>query len=295
MALLPNPIRLPLTAGRGQAWSFPDVPTAGLRARTVDVWLPPEYASDPGARFPVLYMHDGQNCFNDDRANFGAAWGAHLAADRLAAAGHVAPHIIVAVWSTGDRHAEYMPTAPMRDIPGAPALPRYEDASLCRVADPERLRSDAYLRFLVEDLKPAIDATFRTRPERTATTVAGSSMGGMISLYALTCYPEVFAGAGCLSTHWPSGGNRAIDRLIGALPDPSPDPREGPRVYFDYGDRTLDTCYEPYQDRADQRMRARGYRFAQDWITLRFPDAAHNEQAWRTRLEVPLAFLWSER
>ena len=73
------------------------------------------------------------------------------------------------------------------------------------------MRSDGYLAFLVEELKPFVDATYRTLPDQPHTLVMGSSMGGLISLYALEQYPHVFGGAGCLSTHWPAGGDALVD------------------------------------------------------------------------------------
>ena len=114
----------------------------------------------------------------------------------------------------------------------------------------------------------------------------GSSMGGLISLYALTEYPAVFGGAACLSTHWPAGGGVMIDYLRSALPDPA-----GHRIYFDHGTATLDSLYPPFQRRADAVMRAAGYVEGRDWVTRVFAGAEHSERAWRVRVEQPLIFL----
>ena len=150
--------------------------------------------------------------------------------------------------------------------------------------------SDDYLRFLVGEVKPFVDAHSCTLPEQAHTFVMGSSMGGLISLYALGEYPGVFAGAGCLSTHWPAGDGLMIDYLRRALPPPG-----AHRFYFDYGTETLDAGYEPYQLQADQVMRAAGYRHGQDWITRKFPGAEHSERAWRQRVHLPLLFLLEGR
>jgi predicted alpha/beta superfamily hydrolase len=146
--------------------------------------------------------------------------------------------------------------------------------------------ADAYLRFLVDELKPFVDATYRTLPGRDDTFVMGSSMGGLISLYALCEYPQVYGGAGCLSTHWPAGDGIVIDYLAETLPPPGHH-----KIYFDYGTETLDAQYEPYQRRADQVMRAAGYTEGVEWMTRRFDGAAHDEAAWQARVHVPLEFL----
>jgi predicted alpha/beta superfamily hydrolase len=114
----------------------------------------------------------------------------------------------------------------------------------------------------------------------------GSSMGGLISLYALAEYPRVFGGVGAVSTHWPAGEGIVIDWLATQLP------RAGAhRVYFDFGTATLDAQYPPYQARMDALMPGLGYRTGRDWLTRRFEGAEHNEAAWKARLDVPLRFL----
>jgi predicted alpha/beta superfamily hydrolase len=150
--------------------------------------------------------------------------------------------------------------------------------------------SDDYLRFLVEELKPTIDRNFKTLTGPEHTSTLGSSMGGLISLYALCEYPEVFGAAGCISTHWPAGGGRVLDYMRHCLPDPGQH-----RVYFDYGTRTADAPYEPYQHTADHIMRTRGYRQPSDWVTLKFEGADHSERAWRDRIHRPLEFLLTGR
>ena len=146
--------------------------------------------------------------------------------------------------------------------------------------------SDRYLSFLVTELKPFIDATYRTLPDRANTSVMGSSMGGLISQYAMSKYPEVFGGAGCVSTHWPAGDGIALDDFAAHLPDPATH-----RYWFDFGTATLDSSYEPYQQRADEILRKAGYVEGQNWITKKFEGAEHSEKAWRVRVDQPLVFL----
>lgn len=111
-------------------------------------------------------------------------------------------------------------------------------------------------------------------------------MGGLISLYAASEYPDVFGGIGALSTHWPAGDGIVIDYLTAHLPDPRTH-----KLYFDYGTQTLDAGYEPYQRRMDAAMRAGGYTEGRNWITRKFEGAEHSERAWRERVDVPLQFL----
>ena len=164
--------------------------SAHVAARRVDVWLPPSYAADPTRRFPVLYMHDGQNLFDPALSYTGIDWDVDGAITRLAAAGEIREAIVVGVWNTPRRLYEYMPTAPIADLlppAGADGMPP---------PGVDLPVSDAYLRFLAEELKPFVDAGYRSLPGPADTLVMGSSMGGLISLYALAEYPGVFGAAG---------------------------------------------------------------------------------------------------
>lgn len=266
-------------------------PSSHVAARNVDVWLPPSYdASDGGTRrYPVLYVHDGQNQFDPSTSYTGVDWGIDEAMTELLAVGAAEPAIVVAVWNTPRRRREYVPDVPLT-------------AAQETVMGPGPTRSPAYVRFLTDELKPFIDRTYRTRTERAATSVMGSSMGGLISLYALTEYPEVFGAAGCVSTHWPM----LIPKEGEALSDADVDavttafegylkaalPRPGRhRIWFDHGTETLDRHYGASQKRIDRLMRAQGWREGRDWISRNFPGAAHNEDAWRARVHLPLVFL----
>ena len=132
---------------------------------------------------------------------------------RLAAEGTVREAIIVGVWNTPKRFEEYMPAKAVSEsqLPDDwPGLTWMRKSSIA---------SDAYLRFLVEELKPFIDTSYRTLAGRDDTFIMGSSMGAFISLYALTEYPDVFGGAGCVSIHWPLGDGIVIDYLARHLPE----------------------------------------------------------------------------
>jgi predicted alpha/beta superfamily hydrolase len=262
----------------GTLHRHPAFPSALVEPRNVDVWLPPSYSRDPDGRFPVVYMHDGQNLFDPELAFGGVDWGMDEAIVRLIEAGDIGGAIVVGVWNREDgRWPEYIPQKALA-APGALEAFR-------QLVGSEPL-SDRYLRFLVREVKPFVDETYRTLPERESTLVMGSSMGALISLHALCEYPQVFVGAGCLSTHWPAGDGIVIETMRRALPPPGTH-----RLYFDYGTETLDAEYEPYQRQADAVMREAGYREGVDWMTRRFPGAEHSERSWRERVHIPLRFL----
>lgn len=156
------------------------------------------------------------------------------------------------------------------------------------------IRSDDYLKFITEELKPFIDRRYATLPNVESTFIAGSSMGGLISIYAVCEYPEVFGGAACLSTHWigifTDENNPFPDAFIEYLHQNLPSPAYH-RIYFDYGTETLDALYEPYQLRVDQIMISKGYSSA-NWQTRKFMGEEHSEEAWRKRLHIPITFLF---
>ena len=275
----------------------PDVASAHAANRNVTVWLPPGYdASD--ARYPVLYMHDGQNLFDASKAPYGE-WCVDEHLGRLIANGQIRAPIVVGVWNTPLRLREYVPT----DL--IAALPDDMRADVQTIYGGPPL-SDGYLAFLADELKPLIDRTYRTLTGREATMISGSSMGGLMSLYAVMKRPEIFGAAACLSTHWPlrieaiadpaaleTWRERLVAAWTGVVSAGLPPPADH-RLYFDRGDETLDQFYAAFQSRIDETIRARGYgpdRFQ----TLVFPGAQHNEASWNQRLDVPLKFLLSPR
>jgi predicted alpha/beta superfamily hydrolase len=148
--------------------------------RDVLVWTPPGYGDDTARRYPVLYMHDGQNLFEPDTAfNKGEYWRVGETASELIAARRIEPLIVVGIYNTGDaRVHEYTPT---------------DDAKLGGGL------ADDYGRMIVEELKPLIDGTYRTRPGPQDTGVAGSSLGGLVSLHLGFTHPAVFTKIAALS------------------------------------------------------------------------------------------------
>ncbi len=256
-------------------------------ARRIDVWLPAGYDSLSSKRYDVLYMHDGQNLFSRETAFGGEEWGVDEAVTRLTAGGKMRDCIVVGIWNTPKRFMEYAPAKPYHLLPAAKKTALKQE----RLAD--TVLSDNYVLFLTRELKPFIDQTFKTKPGQKNTFIMGSSMGGLISLYAALERPDVFGGAGCLSTHWPmslkENDTEFVQAFIRYFEQKYPG-KEKPRLYFDYGTTTLDAWYEPHQKAMDEFLTRKKYG-KKRWVSRKFEGAAHNEKAWRERLDFPLLFL----
>lgn len=248
-----------------------------IQARRVDVYLPEGYPKN--APYNVLYMHDGQNLSDTSFAFGGISWQANKVLAQLMTSNEVEPTILVGLWNTEKRYQEY---APM------PAFVSLSDSTANKIVNEygEIPYSDRYLSFLVKELKPFIDENYMTSPLAKSTIIAGSSMGGLISLYAICKYPEVFGSAGCVSIHWPILTRVHDAKLFDnfALWLKKNLPAEGRnRIYYDYGTETLDSLYEPYQLKIDEIMKASGYQ-ENLWISRKYEGAAHNEASWNARL-----------
>ncbi len=267
-----------------------------VAARHIDVWLPADYSAS--RRYQVLYMHDGQNLF-DGRLNWTQkAWMADVAVDRLVRAGRIADTLIVGIWNNGpERYAEYHPEKVLALAPEAARREYVEEAAN------GRLKADAYLRFIVDELKPAIDRRYATKAGPESTFIVGSSMGGLISIYALCEYPQVFGGAAGLSTHWVSrpaawGRERVRNAVLplahmNYLSQKLP-PAATHRIYTDRGDDWLDSLYAPTHRFIAELLREHGFG-PQQAMTAVFDGSGHSEADWAARLEVPLLFLMDKR
>lgn len=278
----------------GQIVDLGVLTSAHADPRRVVVWLPSTY-TPRGPAHAVLYMHDGQNLFDKATAGYGSEWQIDEVLNRLIRNGQAKPTIVVGIWNTPKRLREYVPSKAFAKLP-----PEYMDRVRALYGgDP---LSDGYLKWLVTELKPTIDRRFNVRRDRANTAIMGSSMGGLISLYAINEYPRVFGAAGMVSTHWPlfrpkegeKLSNEELDVVAGAfeayLRPALPDPRSH-RLYFDHGTETLDAHYAAYQARIDRVLAARGYRQGTTMISRNFPGQGHEEKSWASRVDVPLRFL----
>jgi predicted alpha/beta superfamily hydrolase len=241
--------------------------------RDIIVYLPPGYEQDKKRRYPVLYLHDGQNLF-DGATSFipGMEWRVDETAQALITAGEIKPLIVVGIYNAGkDRVDEYTPTVDSGVKQGG--------------------RADAYGRMLVEELKPFIDSEYRTRRGARATGLGGSSLGGLVSLYLGLKYPHVF---GRLAVVSPSvwWDNQKIIREVQALGRRLP-----LRIWMDMGTKES-------RNPADATNAARALRdalVAKGWkenLDLKYFEAAgaeHNERAWSERVAPMLKFLFGRK
>ena len=234
--------------------------------RQISVYLPEAYLAEPTRRFPVFYLHDGQNLF-DPRTSYipGRTWQAGATADRLIAAGQIEPLILVGIANTGLRRmAEYTPT---RDH---------------RMGGGEGRR---YGRLLTDELKPLIDQRLRTLPGPAGTALGGSSLGGLISLFLGLERPDVFGKLAVLSPSiwW---DQRSILTFVQQAP-----PKPQLRIWLDIG--TAEGLRHVRDTELLHRLLLRnGWHDGEDLKLLIVPDAAHNEDAWAARFDQILTFLF---
>lgn len=256
-------------------------------ARNVAVWLPDNYSSDK--KYAVIYMHDGQMLFDAGTTWNKQEWGVDEAMGRLSKEKKIKDCIVVGVWNiTNLRTAEYFPKNALNYLPEGERIKAIEGKFL----------ADNYLKFLVEELKPFIDKEFSTKLDVQSTFLMGSSMGGLISLYGVCEYPEVFGGAACLSIHSPlltsdrvmlDPDNEYAAALRAYVAEKlAKNPKR--KFYFDYGTETLDKLYQKTQPQLDLVMQKAGYS-SKYWLTKRFEGDAHDEVSWAKRLDIPILFL----
>lgn len=228
--------------------------------RDLVVALPPSY--DTGnRRYPVVYMQDGQNLF-DPATAYAGDW--HLTSTLATLASHGTEAIVVGIANTGThRLYEYSPFPhPGRGGGGG----------------------DRYLRFVIDTVKPAIDLAFRTNPAREGTSIAGSSMGGLISLYGVHRFPEVFGAAGVLSPSVWFGRQALLACLQGA---PT---RLARRIYLDIGLHEPGSAVEDVRQVRDLLL-ARGMTEGRDLEYVEDTTGAHDEATWGRRVSRALPFL----
>ena len=256
---------------------------------TIDVWLPEGFDTD--RRYPVLYMHDGQNLYDANTTWNHQSWEMDSAGGRLIANGETDPFIIVGIHSDPSKRVSQL--MPKRAVADAGLEELMTEVKL----KGQKVLGDEYAAFVVNTLKPYIDAKFPTLSDLENTSVMGSSMGGLMSLYLICEYPEVFGGAGCLSTHWYGSldaadkfGNAMMAYVADRLPDPATH-----RIYFDHGTSTIDYYYGPWNTRALLTAQEKGYHYGQNLDSYVDYGAPHEESAWCKRVDRPLRFLFTPK
>ena len=227
--------------------------------RDIDIFLPPSYARTR-RRYPVVYMQDGQNLADPERA-FAGTWGLARALDELAARG-VETIVVGVPNSGGGRLREYSPFPDHRHGGGG---------------------GDAYLAFIERTLKPLIDRRVRTRPERAATGIFGSSMGGLISLYSFFRAPETFGFAGAMSPSLWFGSRAILDYI-------EKDGRPDGRLYVDVGtEEGTGTVHDV--NRLGAVLERKGYVPGESMVVTAVEGGRHEEAHWAERLVPALQFL----
>ena len=231
-------------------------------------------------------MHDGQMLFDSTKTWNRKEWQVDEVAAELIKNGQIKNCIIAGVWNSNEnRISEYMPTEIFNQLPDSIRAVFSEKYCNNRGA-----QGDAYLQFLVHELKPLIDSRFSTLPDADNTIIMGSSMGGLISVYAICEYPGVFGKAACMSTSWLNFIDyrislAALQYLSEHLPDCA-----GHQIYMDYGSGEADWKYAVSQQYAEYIIKSKGFD-ERGFMSKVFENAIHDEISWSRRLHVPLEFL----
>lgn len=253
--------------------------------RNIDVWLPKGYNTEN--KYNVVYMHDGQMLFDSTQTWNKKEWCADEIFSILIAENKIKSSIIVAIWNTPERITEYFPNKIFENIE-----PELQKSIMEKYGNGKKISSDNYLKFIVSELKPFIDKNYSTNQDKEHTTIIGSSMGGLISVYAISEYPEIFGGAACLSTAWfsfvepnyaiPMAAFQYFEKYLASSADH--------KIYFDYGTGESDNPYELTQSFVDLIAKGKGYN-SDNFKSMVFEKAVHDEVAWSGRLQIPLIFL----
>ena len=258
----------------GDVRRHPAFPSRFVDARDVLVWLPPGYDANPRGRYPVVLMHNGQNVF-DGATSFlpGMEWQADETADRLIRAGRIPPCIVVAVANSPARREDYT----------LEVDPRYGGG-----------RSDRYARFLIEELLPFLDRTYRTRTRPEDRTVIGSSLGGLVSLDLGLLHSDVFGRVGSISPAVWWADRAVVTRVTATGHRPV-------RVWMDIGTAESTPTADGHREWLESAQALRdalvgaGWRVGRDLHYEEIEGAPHNESAWAARFDRVLEWLQAER
>lgn len=260
-----------------------------IDARNIDIWLPEHYSKDQ--HYDVLYMHDGQMLFDATNTWNKQEWGLDETLQKLINENQVNPTIVVGIWNNGKyRHSEYFPQVFLNEMRA-----EFKNEFLATYLQ-NKPQSDNYLRFITEELMPYVEDNFSINVGKKHTYIGGSSMGGLISMYAVSKYPEKFGGVMGLSTAWIGQQQPNTDIPIAAFnyfQKNMPSPLDL-KVYQDHGTTEMDQNYANYQRIIDELFRDFGFK-DYNYKSLVFEGTGHNETDWANRLAIPLEYLLKKR
>lgn len=237
---------------------------AGIKDRDVVVWLPPGYEADKNLRYPVVYMHDGQNIFDPVTSAFGTDWSIDETADDLIKKKSIEPVIVVGIYNTSERMEEYTPGD----------------------------KGTAYMNFIVETVKPLIDSTYRTRPDRKNTIAGGSSAGGIMSFMLVWEHGDIFSKAICMSPAFQSLAPGAWD--YARIVQTSNGKKNDVFFYMDNGGVGVESQLQPGIDEMLSALKAKGYEEGKDFVFVHDPAAKHSEADWAKRFPNALMLVLSK-
>ena len=261
-----------------------DFPSNHVDSRPIYVWLPPNF--NPKEKHNLLIMHDGQNLFDGTKTWNGQEWELDEWAAKLISENRVNSFIIVGIHNSGkNRWNDYFPEN------------SYDFVSDIKYLGKNRppLNANLYLKYIVNEVIPYTRSKYLKSSNDFKIIIGGSSMGGLISMYAAFEYPEIFDGAICMSTHWPGAyvidDNPLPDAIFNYMSKNIPISKNK-RFYFDYGDKGLDKHYPQYSKTLDSIFTQNGYS-NQNYRNMYFKNESHNEEAWGKRVNIPLKFIFN--
>lgn len=220
------------------------------------VWLPASYEVNPTKRYPVLYMHDGQNLIDPRTSYAGKDWQVDETVTRLISEFKIKEIIVVGINNSNDR------------------LEEYSDSK----------KGAIYRKFLIEEMKPFVDSRYRTLPDNNNTAIMGSSMGGLASFLTVWKHPEVFSMAGCMSSSFYYNDDKVFKML-----DEYEGLKKHIKIYIDHGEDGLIRGQKMFC-----KLTQMGYVIGTDLDYFYAPKAEHNESEWAKRLERPLIFFFGK-
>ncbi|MEI7830826.1 MAG: isochorismatase family protein [Prolixibacteraceae bacterium] len=259
-----------------------------VAARNVDIWLPEGYSTTK--KYAVVYMHDGQMLFDSSQAWNKQEWKVDETLSKLTKERKSEECIVVGIWNNGmERISEYLPTKIFDNLDEK--TQKYVSDKFC---NGKGGRGDQYLKFIFSELKPYIDKNFSTFTDREHTFMVGSSMGGLISVYAVCEYPNLVNGVACLSPAWLTmvePGYAFPAATFEYLKKNLPSAAEH-KIYVDYGTGESDKAYETTQSFIDLIAKGKGYGES-NFLSKIYENDKHNEIAWSARLHFPMEFLFT--